>query len=167
MLYATNVGDMDLAAGNEMTRVVEKFASAAKSETVIVSAQVEAELCELPPDERMAFLESLDVTDDEQCGLKLLINRAYKTLGLQTYFTSGPTETRAWTVRAGSTAPQAAGVIHTDFEKGFIRAEVTGYDDLVHKAAGSEKRAKEMGLVRSEGKDYIMQEGDIVLFRFN
>jgi ribosome-binding ATPase len=167
MLYATNVADTDLGGGNDMTRLVEEFAAGCGSETVVVSAQVEAELCELPEDERRAFLESLDVTEKSNCGLKTLIHKAYKTLGLQTYFTSGPTETRAWTIRAGFTAPQAAGVIHTDFEKGFIRAEVTGYEDLVVRAEGSEKRAKDLGLVRSEGKDYIMREGDIALFRFN
>jgi len=102
---------------------------------------------------------------DEKCGLRALVNTAYDALGLQTYFTSGPTETRAWTIRKGSTAPQAAGVIHTDFEKGFIRAETIGYQDLVK--LGSEKACKEGGLMRSEGKEYVMQEGDVVLFRFN
>ena len=142
------------------------FAAAAAegNKAVLVSAQVESELAGLSKEERGEFLEALGVTD-EACGLRALVNTAYSALGLQTYFTSGPTETRAWTIRKGSTAPQAAGVIHTDFEKGFIRAETIGYADLIK--LGSEKACKEGGLMRSEGKEYVMQEGDVVLFRFN
>jgi ribosome-binding ATPase YchF (GTP1/OBG family) len=132
--------------------------------TVLVSAQVEAELTGLSAAEREEFLAALGVSDD-QCGLKALVAAAYDTLGLQTFYTAGPKEARAWTIRKGMTAPQAAGVIHTDFEKGFIRAETISYDDLVK--AGSEKAVKEAGLLRSEGREYVMQEGDIVLFRFN
>ena len=102
---------------------------------------------------------------DEECGLRALVRSAYDILGLQTYFTSGPTETRAWTILKGMTAPQAAGVIHTDFEKGFIRSETISYDDMIK--CGSEKAVKEAGLLRSEGREYIMKEGDICLFRFN
>jgi ribosome-binding ATPase len=130
----------------------------------LVSAQVESELAGLGPEDRKDFLDALGVSDEE-VGLKALVTAAYDTLGLQTYFTAGPTETRAWTIRKGMTAPQAAGVIHSDFEKGFIRAETVSYDDMVN--LGSEKAVKEAGLWRSEGRDYVMKEGDIVLFRFN
>mmetsp|Transcript_26910 Transcript_26910/g.45381 ORF Transcript_26910/g.45381 Transcript_26910/m.45381 type:complete len:149 (+) Transcript_26910:2-448(+) len=147
-----------------MSKSVFEYASKQNAKSVLVSAQVESELCGLEPADRDEFLADLGVSDDK-CGLKALVNVAYETLGLQTYFTSGPTETRAWTILRGSTAPQAAGVIHTDFEKGFIRAETMSYDDLVD--AGSEKVVKERGLMRSEGKEYVMKEGDIVLFRFN
>lgn len=114
--------------------------------------------------DRQEFLSSLGVKE-ENCGLKALVRVAYDTLGLQTYFTSGPTETRAWTIQKGFTAPQAAGVIHSDFEKGFIRSETISYEDIVK--AGTEKAVREAGLLRSEGRDYVMQEGDICLFRFN
>jgi len=123
---------------------------------------VEAELVELPPEERQDFLSSLGV---EEGGLQSLIRATYELLGLRTYFTTGEKETRAWTIQAGMTAPQAAGVIHTDFERGFIRAETIAYQDLV--TTGSMVAGKEKGLVRSEGKDYVVQEGDVMLFRFN
>ena len=131
---------------------------------VLVSAQVEAELSGLGLEDRNEFLEALGVSEDE-CGLKKLVATSYDTLGLQTYYTSGPKESRAWTIRKGMTAPQAAGVIHTDFEKGFIRSETVSFDDLV--SSGSEKSAKEKGLMRSEGKEYVMQPDDVCLFRFN
>jgi hypothetical protein len=131
---------------------------------VVVSAQVEAELVDLSVGDRTDFLESLGVKL-EDTGLRKLVREAYDILGLQTYYTSGPTETRAWTIRKGWTAPKAAGVIHNDFERGFIRAETVSYDDLV--ACGSEIEAKNKGKLRSEGKDYIVQEGDVILFRFN
>lgn len=115
-------------------------------------------------EERKEFLSQLQVTDDT-CGLPSLVKEAYDLLNLQTFYTSGPTETRAWTIKKGCLAPEAAGVIHTDFQKGFIRAEVCNYDHYV--AAGGETAAKSQGLIRSEGKGYIMQDGDVVLFRFN
>jgi len=164
VIYAANVADSDLAVGNAMSKIVFDAAAQEGNKAVLVSAQVESELAGLSKEERGEFLEALGVTD-EACGLRALVNTAYSALGLQTYFTSGPTETRAWTIRQGSTAPQAAGVIHTDFEKGFIRAETIGYADLIK--LGSEKACKEGGLMRSEGKEYVMQEGDVVLFRFN
>lgn len=164
VIYAANVADSDLAKGNDMSKVVYDHAAAEGNKAVLVSAQVESELAGLDKDERAEFLEALGVSD-EDVGLKALVRSAYSALGLQTYFTSGPTETRAWTILKGSTAPQAAGVIHTDFEKGFIRSETVSYSDMV--ALGSEKSCKEAGKVRSEGKEYIMQEGDICLFRFN
>lgn len=132
------------------------------AQVVVVSAQVEAELLEIPEDERGDFLESLGV---QEGGLQSLIRATYDLLGLRTYFTTGPEETRAWTIKAGMLAPQAAGVIHTDFERGFIRAETVSYDDLV--TTGSMGAAKEKGLVRSEGKEYTVKEGDVMLFRFN
>jgi GTP-binding protein YchF len=164
VIYAANVADSDLAKGNDMSKVVFDHAATEGNKAVLVSAQVESELAGLDKDERAEFLEALGVSD-EDVGLKALVRTAYSALGLQTYFTSGPTETRAWTILKGSTAPQAAGVIHTDFEKGFIRSETVSYSDMV--ALGSERSCKEAVKVRSEGKEYIMQEGDICLFRFN
>jgi len=164
VIYAANVADADLAEGNEMSKSVFAHASSEGSPAVLVSAQVEAELAGLEDADRNDFLESLGV-DDSSCGLKKLVATSYDTLDLQTYYTSGPTESRAWTIKKGMTAPQAAGVIHTDFEKGFIRSETASYEDLVR--LGSEKAVKEAGLLRSEGRDYIMQPDDVCLFRFN
>lgn len=164
MIYAANVADSDLANGNEMVTKLKEVAEAEGANLVVVSAQVEAELVELEDADRDEFLESLEVTLDD-CGLRALIREAYDLLKLQTYYTSGPTESRAWTIKQGWTAPQAAGVIHTDFERGFIRAETISYDDLIE--AGSEAAAKSKGLLRSEGKEYIVQDGDVILFRFN
>ncbi|MGP1382179.1 MAG: redox-regulated ATPase YchF [Thainema sp.] len=162
IIYAANVSEDDLATGNEYVEKVRALAANENAEVVIISAQVEAELIELPEEERGEFLESLGV---EEGGLKSLIRATYELLGLRTYFTTGPKETRAWTIRAGMLAPQAAGVIHTDFERGFIRAETVAYNDLVEN--GSMNAAKDKGLVRSEGKEYVVQEGDVLLFRFN
>ncbi|OKH27144.1 redox-regulated ATPase YchF [Chroogloeocystis siderophila] len=162
IIYAANVSEEDLAAGNEYVEQVRQIASQENAQVVIVSAQVEAELVELPEEDKAEFLSSLGV---EEGGLKSLIRATYELLGLRTYFTSGPKETRAWTIHAGMSAPQAAGVIHSDFERGFIRAETVAYKDLV--ATGSMNAAKEKGLVRSEGKEYVVQEGDVMLFRFN
>ncbi|OCQ96432.1 GTP-binding protein [Limnothrix sp. PR1529] len=162
MIYATNVSEDDLATGNPWVEQVRELAKTENAQTVIISAQVEAELIELSDEERADFLDSLGVTEG---GLKSLIRATYDLLGLRTYFTSGEKETRAWTIHAGMTAPQAAGVIHSDFERGFIRAETVAYADLV--ATGSLSSAKEKGLVRSEGKEYVVQEGDVMLFRFN
>mmetsp|Transcript_19967 Transcript_19967/g.49692 ORF Transcript_19967/g.49692 Transcript_19967/m.49692 type:complete len:429 (+) Transcript_19967:196-1482(+) len=164
MIYAANVADSDLAEGNEMVEKLKQISESEGAKIVIVSAQVEAELVDLDTEDREEFLESLGVTL-ETCGLRALIREAYDLLQLQTYYTSGPEESRAWTIRKGWTAPQAAGVIHTDFERGFIRAETISYDDLIE--CGSEANAKSKGLLRSEGKDYVVQEGDVMLFRFN
>ena len=164
MIYAANVADSDLAKGNEMVDKLRELADSEGAKVVVVSAQVEAELVELEDEDRAAFLESLDVSLDNT-GLRRLVAEAYDLLDLQTYYTSGPTETRAWTIQKGWTAPKAAGVIHNDFERGFIRAETISYGDLVE--CGGEKEAKEKGKLRSEGKDYIVQEGDVILFRFN
>lgn len=162
IIYAANVSEDDLASGNDWVKQVQQLATQENAKVVTVSAQVESELVELSPEERKDFLEALGV---EEGGLKSLIKATYELLGLRTYLTTGPTETRAWTIKQGMKAPQAAGVIHTDFERGFIRAETIAYQDLV--AAGSMNVAKEKGLVRSEGKEYIVQEGDVMLFRFN
>lgn len=162
IIFAANVKEDDLATGNAWVDQVREIATAEGAETAIVSAQVEAELVELPEADKAEFLESLGV---QEGGLKTLIRATYELLGLRTYFTSGPKETRAWTIKAGMLAPQAAGVIHTDFERGFIRAETVAYKDLV--TCGSMGGAKEKGLVRSEGKEYVVQEGDVLLFRFN
>jgi len=164
MIYAANVADSDLAEGNEMVDQLKKMSENEGAKIVIVSAQVEAELVDLEAEDRIEFLESLGVTL-ESCGLRALIREAYDLLQLQTYYTSGPEESRAWTIRKGWTAPKAAGVIHTDFERGFIRAETISYDDLIE--CGNEANAKSKGLLRSEGKDYVVQEGDVMLFRFN
>ncbi len=162
MIYAANVTEEDLATGNKWVEQVQELASTEGAKVVVISAQVESELVELSAEERQDFLASLGV---QEGGLKSLIKATYELLGLRTYLTTGPTETRAWTIRAGMKAPQAAGVIHTDFERGFIRAETVSYQDLVN--AGSMTIAKEKGLVRSEGKEYVVQEGDVMLFRFN
>ena len=162
VIYAANVSDDDLATGNEWVERVREFAAQGNSQVVIVSAQVESELIDLSAEERAEFLESLGV---EEGGLKSLIRATYELLGLRTYFTTGPKETRAWTIHAGMLAPQAAGVIHTDFERGFIRAATVAYKDLV--GAGSMNAAKQKGLVRSEGKEYVVQEGDVMEFLFN
>ena len=162
IIYAANVSEEDLATGNNFVEKVREVAAVENAQVVIVSAQVEAELVELPEADKADFLESLGVKEG---GLKSLIRATYTLLGLRTYFTCGPKETRAWTINAGMSAPQAAGVIHSDFERGFIRAETVAYHDLV--THGSMSAAKEKGLVRSEGKEYIVQEGDVLLFRFN
>jgi GTP-binding protein YchF len=162
IIYAANVSEDDLASGNEWVEQVRQIAVTENAQVVVVSAQVESELVELPEEERADFLASLGV---EEGGLKSLIRATYELLGLRTYFTTGPKETRAWTIHAGMKAPQAAGTIHTDFERGFIRAETVAYKDLT--TTGSMTAAKEKGLVRSEGKEYVVQEGDVMLFRFN
>ena len=162
IIFAANVSEEDLASGNDWVKQVEAIATQEGAKVVIVSAQVEAELLELPEEEQLDYLASLGATEG---GLKSLIKATYELLGLRTYLTTGPQETRAWTIQAGMKAPQAAGVIHTDFERGFIRAETVAFNDLV--ATGGMQAAKEKGLVRSEGKEYVVQEGDVLLFRFN
>jgi ribosome-binding ATPase len=165
VLYAANVSDAELA-GDEGPHVRALRDAVARSgehaEVVPFSAKIEAELRQLPPEDRADFLASLGL---EEAGLDRVIHAGYHLLGLQTYFTAGEQEVRAWTIHRGDTAPRAAGVIHTDFERGFIRAETAGYDDFV--STGGWKGAKERGVVRSEGKDYVVRDGDVMLFRFN
>ncbi len=164
-LFACNVAEHDLARADEnpFVRSVRGYCAAhTNSEAVVISAQIEAELAELPPAEANDYLRSLGV---EESGVGQLIRAAYHLLGLRTYLTAGEKEVRAWTIHAGDTAPQAAGVIHTDFERGFIRAETVSYDDLVE--AGSMAAARDKGRVRQEGKDYVVADGDVMLFKFN
>lgn len=161
VIYAANVSEADLATGNEYVDRVKEYAAQHKAQVVIISAQIEAELVDLSQEEAKEFLKDLGV---ESSGVERMIKSVYELLGLRTYFTAGEKEVRAWTITAGMKAPQAAGVIHTDFEKGFIRAEVTSYDDFVN--AGSYVIAKEKGVTRLEGKDYVVQDGDIMHFRF-
>lgn len=162
VIYATNVSEDDLATGNDHVEKVRALAAKEGAQVVVISAQVEAELVELSEEDRTEFLASLGATEG---GLKSLIRATYDLLGLQTYFTTGPKETRAWTIHKGMTGPQAAGVIHSDFERGFIRAETVGYTHLIE--AGSMAKAKERGQVRSEGRDYVVAEGDVMHFLFN
>ncbi len=162
IIYATNLSESDLDKGNEHSEKVIKFASDEKAECVKISAQVESELADLDIEEKMDYLNDLGVKEG---GLSSLIKATYKLLGLKTYFTTGEKETKAWTIRSGMTAPQAAGVIHTDFERGFIRAQTISYENLIN--SGSIVNAKNKGLVRSEGKEYIVCEGDVMEFLFN
>ena len=162
IIYATNVSEDDLASGNAFCTAVAELAAKEGAETVRISAQVEAELIELPEEDRAEFLAGLGV---DEGGLASLIRATYKLLGLRTYFTTGEKETRAWTIKAGMSAPQAAGVIHTDFERGFIRAQTIGYKQLLE--AGSLVEARNKGWLRAEGKDYIVAEGDVMEFLFN
>ncbi|KHF40072.1 redox-regulated ATPase YchF [Halalkalibacter okhensis] len=164
VLYVANVSEEDLLSpdDNEYVKLVKEFAAAEGSQVILVCAKIESEIAELEGEEKQMFLEELGI---KESGLDQLIRAAYDLLGLQTYFTAGVQEVRAWTFRKGTKAPQAAGIIHTDFERGFIRAEVVSYDDLVD--AGTMAVAKERGKVRLEGKEYIVQDGDVVHFRFN
>ncbi|MFB5663509.1 redox-regulated ATPase YchF [Alteribacillus sp. HJP-4] len=163
VLYAANVSEEDLLGeDNEYVKKVKQLAAEEESEVITVCAKIESEIAELDGEEKMEFLEELGI---EESGLDQLIRAAYSLLGLETYFTAGEQEVRAWTIRSGTKAPQAAGVIHTDFERGFIRAEVVSYDALV--TAGAMAQAKEAGKVRLEGKDYVVKDGDVVHFRFN
>ena len=163
VIYVANVGESDLGADeNAHVKALKTYASARQCDTVVICAAMEADLVGLSDEEQQDFLSSYGL---EQSGLDVTIRMAYHTLGLQSFFTAGPMEARAWTIRRGWTAPKAAGVIHTDFERGFIRAEVVSYDDFV--ALGGEAHAREKGLLRVEGKEYIMREGDVVHFLFN
>ena len=165
VLYAANVAEDDLAddgASNENVQAVREYAAKDGSEVFVLCAKIEEEISELDNDEKEEFLSALGVSSS---GLDRLIKASYKLLGLISYLTSGPDETRAWTIKNGTKAPQAAGKIHTDFERGFIRAEVVAFDDLDR--LGSMTAAKEQGLVRSEGKEYVVKDGDVILFRFN
>lgn len=165
VIYAANVSEDDLAddaADNPMVNEVRELARKEGSQVFVICAQIEQEIAELDDDEKKEFLEDLGL---KESGLEKLIKASYELLGLISYLTSGEQETRAWTIKKGTKAPQAAGKIHSDFERGFIRAEVVSYDAL-HEL-GSMQAAREKGLVRSEGKEYVMQDGDVVLFRFN
>jgi hypothetical protein len=162
VLYACNVSEEDLETGNKYVDTVKGIAAKHDDETVMFCAKIEAEIAELDPEEKEMFLEELGLTS---AGLDRLIHSAYKELGLITYFTVGPKEARAWTIKKGTKAPQAAGVIHTDFERGFIRAETIAYDD--YEKYETEKAAKEAGRMRQEGKEYVVNDGDVMLFRFN
>ena len=164
VLYVANVAEDEVAApeNNQHVQAVMKYAEEEGAETIVVSAKMESEIAELPEDEAKEFLEMAGL---EEAGLDRLIKAGFKLLGLMTYLTAGETESRAWTIKRGTKAPQAAGKIHSDFERGFIRAEIVSYDDLV--ACGSKAAARDKGLVRLEGKDYVMQDGDVVEFRFN
>lgn len=164
VLYAANVSEEEAGTAdeNEFVQIVRKYAEQEGAEVVAISAKVEAEISELDGEDKAMFLEELGLAES---GLNRLIRAAYKLLGLYTYFTAGVQEVRAWTIRQGMKAPQAAGVIHSDFERGFIRAEVVGYNDLIQ--SGSMGVAREKGLLRLEGKEYIVQDGDVMHFRFN
>ncbi|MGN0506004.1 MAG: redox-regulated ATPase YchF [Lachnospiraceae bacterium] len=165
VIYAANVKDEDLAdegASNPHVQAVKALAEKEGSEVFVICAQIEQEIAELEEEEKKEFLEELGLKEG---GLEKLIRASYHTLGLISYLTAGPKETKAWTITKGTKAPQAAGKIHSDFERGFIRAEIVSYDNLVE--CGSFNAAKEKGLVRSEGKEYVVQDGDVVLFRFN
>ena len=162
VIYVANVSENDIKSGNDYTKQVEEYAKSHGAETVIISAKIEEELAELGPDEAKEYLAELGVDDS---GIGKMIKSVYKLLNLLTFLTAGEKEVHAWTVPQGTKAPQAAGVIHTDFEKGFIRAEITPYKDFVK--LGSYNACKEKGVTRIEGKDYIVQDGDLVHFRFN
>ena len=165
VIYAANVAEEDLAddaAGNSNVSKVREYAKNEGSEVFVICAQIEQEIAELDDDEKKMFLEELGL---EEAGLEKMIRASYSLLGLISYITSGEMETKAWTIKKGTKAPQAAGKIHSDFERGFIRAEVVSYNNLVEQ--GSMNAAKEKGLVRSEGKEYVVQDGDVILFRFN
>ncbi|KKK36857.1 GTP-binding protein [Mesobacillus campisalis] len=164
MLYVANVGEDDVAdpSGNEYVQKVREYAAADNAEVIVICAKIEEEIAELEGEEKEMFLEELGI---EESGLDQLIRAAYSLLGLATYFTAGVQEVRAWTFRRGMKAPQCAGIIHSDFERGFIRAETVSYDDLM--AAGSMGAAREAGKVRLEGKEYEVKDGDVIHFRFN
>lgn len=165
VIFAANVTEDDLAndgADNKYVQAVREFAEKEHCGVFVICAQIEQEISELDDDEKKMFLEDLGL---KSSGLDKLISASYSLLGLISYLTAGETETRAWTITKGTKAPQAAGKIHSDFERGFIRAEVVSYDDLI--ACGSHTAAKEKGLIRLEGKDYVVKDGDIMLFRFN
>lgn len=164
VIYAANVSENELgeAEGNGLLKMLNKHASKENSEVIVICAKIEEEIVQLKEDERADFLQDIGINE---AGLDRLIKAGYKLLGLISYLTGGPEEVRAWTIVDGTKAPQAAGKIHTDFEKGFIRAEVIAYDKLLE--CGSYAVAREKGLVRSEGKDYVMKDGDVSIFRFN
>jgi GTP-binding protein YchF len=161
VLYVCNVEEASAATGNRHSQAVAAMAEKEGARSVVISAAIEAELAQLPDEEAKEFLDSLGL---EEPGLDRLIRTGYGLLGLITYFTAGPKETRAWTITRGTRAPQAAGVIHSDFERGFIRAQTIAYDDFV---TLGEVKAKEQGKARDEGKEYVVHDGDVMLFKFN
>ena len=165
VIYAANVAEDDIAddgADNDHVKAVREYAAQQNSEVFVICAQIEEEISELDDDEKKMFLDDLGL---EESGLEKLVRASYHLLGLMSFLTAGEDETRAWTIKIGTKAPQAAGKIHTDFERGFIKAEVVNYQDLLD--CGSYAGAREKGLVRMEGKDYIVKDGDVILFRFN
>ena len=162
VIYASNFSEFDVVSGNNYTKQVEEYAKKHGAEMVIISAKIEEELAELSQEEAKEYLNELGITSS---GIEKMIQSVYHLLNLRTYITAGEMEVKAWTITAGTKAPQAAGVIHTDFEKGFIRAEVISYEDFLS-CDGSYTAAKEKGLMRLEGKDYVVQDGDIMHFRF-
>lgn len=162
VLYVANVGENDLGKETPLLQKVRELAVQKRGEIVVICGELEAQIAQLPPDERTDFLKEMGL---DEPGLNVLIRAAYKLLGLETFFTAGPKEARAWTIHRGFKAPQAAGEIHSDFERGFIRAETIGYDDYI--AYKGEQGAKAAGRMRSEGKEYEVQDGDVILFRFN
>ena len=162
VLYIANVSEDDLISDNVMVKALKEKVSGDNREVIKISAKIEEEIAELDDEEKALFLTDLGL---EASGLDQVIRAGYKLLGLITFLTAGPEETRAWTIRKGTKAPQAAGKIHSDIERGFIRAEITTYEQLVE--AGSDVKAKELGVTRIEGKDYVMQDGDVTFFRFN
>ncbi len=165
MIYAANVAEEDLAgdgASNAEVEKVRELAKAENSEVFVICAQIEQEISELEEDEKAMFLEDMGLSES---GLEKLVKASYHILGLMSFLTAGEDETRAWTIKTGTKAPQAAGKIHSDFERGFIKAEVVNYKDLLEQ--GSLAAAREKGLVGMEGKDYVVRDGDVILFRFN
>jgi len=162
VLYVANVAESDLGKESDLVKKVRKIAAEKGGEVVVICGELEAQIAQLPPEERRDFLLEMGLPEP---GLDVLIRAAYKLLGLETFFTAGPKEARAWTIHRGSRAPQAAGAIHSDFERGFIRAETIAYDDYI--TLGGEQAARAAGKMRSEGKDYEVQDGDVILFRFN
>jgi GTP-binding protein YchF len=162
VLYVANVAENDLGKETPLLQKVRKAAAEKGGEVVVICGELEAQIAQLPPEERDDFLNEMGL---DEPGLNVLIRAGYKLLDLETFFTAGPKEARAWTIHCGSRAPQAAGKIHTDFERGFIRAETIAYDDYI--ALGGEQGAKAAGRMRSEGKEYEVQDGDVILFRFN
>tara|TARA_B100000686_G_C16749916_1_gene951829 strand:- start:1453 stop:2109 length:657 start_codon:yes stop_codon:yes gene_type:complete len=162
VLYVCNVSEKDAANGNKHSKLIQDIANEEDAISIIISAKIESEISQLQPEEKNEYLSELGL---KQSGLEQVIQSGYKLLNLITYFTSGIQESRAWTVPKGSNAPRAAREIHTDFEKGFIRAEVVSYEDYVN--LGGEKKSKEAGKMRVEGKDYLVEDGDVIYFRFN
>ena len=162
VIYCANIGENDIGKGNAYSQAVKDYAAKENSQVIEICAKVECEIAQLPKEDRAMFTEELGLTES---GLDRIVKAGYALLGLISYLTAGEKEVRAWTIERGTKAPQAAGKIHSDFEKGFIRAEIVTYDDLM--ACGGYVHAKEKGKVRSEGKDYVMQDGDVALFRFN
>jgi len=162
VLYVANVAECDLGKETEHEKKVRAIAAEKGGEVIVICGELEAQIAQLPPEERHEFLEHMGV---KESGLEALVHAAFKLLDLETFFTAGPKEAHAWTIHRGATAPQAAGKIHSDFERGFIRAETIAYDDYVQ--YGGEQGARAAGKMRSEGKEYVVQDGDVILFRFN